>query len=200
MKTTPLPLLLTLLSIISVQAQEIAEVTNPSGITVLEKSWRKWVRPETDSLRRNEELMEQTRKEKAVIERRAQDLPNQPTQERMPVTQPKPLIQTKQLEADAIYIYKIKVRNNTAKTITRLYWEYQFLDPDTNELMGTRQIYSKLKIEPGKTHEIEAFSRRQPTVIVNVKELDKKYKDQLDERIIIHRIHYSDGTAWQRRS
>ena len=199
MKTTPLALLLTLLSMISVQAQEMAEVTNPSSVTVLEKSWRKWVRPKTDSLLRSEELRDQTRKEKAVIERRAQDLPNQPTQERMPVTRPKPLIQTEQLEADAIYIYKIKVRNNAAKTITQLYWEYQFLDPDTNELMGTRQTYSKLKIGPGKTHEIEAFSRRQPTVIVNVNQLDKKYKDQLDERLIIHRIHYSDGTAWQRR-
>src|SRR4051794_10312860 len=90
--------------------------TNPSSITVLEKSWRKWVRPKTDSLLRSEELRDQIRKEKAVLERRAQDLPNQPTQERMPVMQPKPLIQTEQLEADAIYIYKIKVRNNTAKT------------------------------------------------------------------------------------
>lgn len=198
MRVTFLTVLIALLLTTSIDAQETADVSNPSSVTVLEKHWEKRVPPSRDSLRRNEEVMDQTRKEKDVIKRRDQSLPDQPTEEKMPVPQPRPLVQSKQLEAYALYIYRIKVRNNSSKTITRLYWEYQFIDPDTQELMGTRKIFSDLKLRPGEIHEITAYSRTQPARIVNVNKLDRKYKDQFTERLVIHRIHYSDGTAWQR--
>lgn len=197
-KATLLVLLVPLLLNGSTYAQSTADASNPTSVTILKKSWEKRIPPSRDSLVRNSELMDQTRKEKAVIERRENSLPNQPTEERMPVPRPRPLVNPAQLEANALYIYKIKVRNVGAKTITRLYWEYQFVDPDTQELMGTRKIFSDLKLRPGQTHQISAYSRTQPARIINVNKLDKKYRDQFEERLIIHRIHYSDGTAWQR--
>lgn len=198
MRATFLTVISTILFASFINAQEVTDASNPPSVTVLEKHWEKRVPPEKDYLRRNEEVMEQTRKEKNVIERREQALPNQPTEEKLPVPQPKPLVRSEQLERGTLYIYTIKVRNNSTKTITRLYWEYQFIDPDTNQLMGTRKVFSELTLEPGKTHEIKAYSRTQPAKIVNVKKLDRKYKDQFSERVIIHRIHYNDGTAWQR--
>ena len=190
------PLFLMLLLPAALAAQETTEPSNPRVLSILEKSWTKEFPTATDSLRRNEELMDQTRKEKDVIKRREQSLPNQTTEEKMPAPQKKPLLRP--LASDPIYIYKIKVRNNGAKTITRLYWEYQFLNPETQEVMGTREIFSVLKLSPQKSHVIKAFSRRQPTILVSADRLDKKYRDQYIERLIIHRIHYSDGTAWQR--
>jgi len=198
MKAKLLTIIVTILLTSSSNAQEAADTSNPSSVTVLEKGWEKRVPPEKDYLRRNEEVMDQTRKEKKVIEHRDESLPNQPTEEKMPVPQQRPLVTSAQLERNTLYIYRIKVRNNSDKTITRLYWEYQFIDPDTHELMGTRKIFSDLKLRPGKTHEIKAYSRTQPARIVNVNKLDRKYKDQFSERVIIHRIHYNDGTAWQR--
>ena len=198
MRATFLIMLIAVLLSISIDAQEAVDTSSPPSVTVLEKRWEKRVPPERDYLRRNEEVMDQTRKEKDVIERRDQALPNQPTEEKMPVPQRRPLVQSEQLERSALYIYRIKIRNNSSKTITKLYWEYQFIDPDTHELMGTRKIFSDLKLGPGKTHEIKAYSRTQPAKIVNVNKLDRKYQDQFSERVIIHRIHYGDGTAWQR--
>ena len=199
MRATLLTLLPILLLTSFTHAQDAADKANPPSVTILEKHWEKVVPPATDSLRRNEEQMEQTRKEKDVIKRRDQSLPNQPTEEQLPLPRQKPLVRSEQLEASALYIYRIKVKNNSrTKTITRLYWEYQFLDPDTQQLMGTRRIYSDLRLQPGQTHEIKAYSRTQPSRIVNVHKLDKKYQDQFEERLIIHRVHYSDGTAWQR--
>jgi len=196
MRATLLTFFMTVLLTTSIQAQE--DASNPRSVTILEKSWEKIVPPARDSLLRNVERMEQTRKEKRVIERREKSLPNQPTEESLPVPSRAPLVRTEQLEANTLYIYRIKVRNNTTKTITRLYWEYQFLDSDTRELMGTRRIWSDLKLRAGKTHEIKASSHTQPTRLVAANKLDRKYQDQFDERLIIHRIHYSDGTAWQR--
>lgn len=198
MRATLLTIIVTVLFASSINAQEAADTSNPTSVTVLEKGWEKRVPPEKDYLRRNEEVMEQTRKEKDVIERRDQALPNQPTEEKMPVPQPRPLVRSEQLERGTLYIYRIKIRNDSSKLITKLYWEYQFIDPDTHELMGTRKIVSELKLRPGKIHEIKAYSRTQPAKIVNVNKLDRKYKDQFSERVIIHRIHYNDGTAWQR--
>jgi len=194
MRATFLTCIVTLLLTNSINAQE----ANQRSVTVLEKRWEKRVPPARDYLRRNEEVMQQTRKEKDVIKRRDQSLPGQPTEEKMPVPpQPSPLVRSEQLEANALYIYRIKVRNNSKKTITRLYWEYQFIDPDTQELMGTRRIFSDLKLRPGKTHKISAYSRTQPTRIVNVNKLDRKYQDQFTERLLFYLIHYTYGTAYQ---
>ena len=201
MKAKLLTVIVTLLLTSSINAQEATDASNPTSVTILEKHWERRVPPEKDYLRRNEEAMDQSRKEKDVIKRREDEsLPGQPTQEKMPVPQQRPLVTSEQLERNTLYIYRIKVRNDGKKTISRLYWEYQFIDPDTHELMGTRKIFSDLKIRPGKTHKITAYSRTQPARIVNVNKLDRKYKDQFTERLIIHRIHYSDGTAWQRPS
>ena len=196
MKTTSLATLALLLLTSSVMAQTAAESTQPPNLTILQKSWVKEDAVSSDSLGRNEDLMRQVRAEKAVIERRDQSLPNQPTQEAMPIPGRTRLGSITGI--DPYYVYRIKIRNDGAKTITRIYWEYQFVDPGTQQLMGTRRFFSKLKLKPGESRRIAAFSRRQPAVLVSANQLDKKYQDQFEEKLIIHRIHYSDGTAWQR--
>lgn len=114
----------------------------------------------------------------------------------MPVPSPKPIAPARSVITT--YVYKIKVKNNGSKTIKSLEWEYQFLDPKTHELMGYRRITSFTTLSPGKIKKLERRYTRQPTILVNANQLDKKYQDQFTERLIIHRILYSDGSVWRR--
>lgn len=200
MKATPLtPILATLLFAISVSAQEPqpdAADSAPPNIVVLKKNWSKGYPPMRDSFHSQTDMQQQVRAEKAVIERRQDALPNQPTEERMPVFVRTPPMT--RANSGYVYTYKIKLKNTGAKAITKVYWEYQFLDPQTKEVLGTRQIFSNVKLAPGKIKTIQADSRRQPTTRVMADNADKKYQDSFTERVIIHRIEYTDGTAWQR--
>ncbi|MGH9882158.1 MAG: hypothetical protein ACRD6N_12040, partial [Pyrinomonadaceae bacterium] len=127
----------------SVIAQEIAQPSDPPDVSVLQKSWYKEVlHPgrNLNSLAPNEESMRLARAQKAVIRRRDESLPNQTTEERMPVSTGPPL--SAKMARSITYVYKIKVKNTGSKTIKAIFWEYEFLDPDSQKVMGRRRIVS----------------------------------------------------------
>jgi len=188
--------LLVLLLASFVRAQESA--SDPSDLTVLKKSWQKSFfipRRDQNVLRANEDLIQQTRVEKKAIENRDTALPNQPTESRLPAPGPRPIggppVDT--------YIYKITVKNTGTKHIRTIDWEYQFLHPETKEVLGSQRIFSKVKVFPGKTKTVEGQSTRPPARLVSADQLDKKFRDQFEERVIIHRIYYTDGPSWRRQ-
>jgi hypothetical protein len=190
--------LLSLVFAISIAAQETATASDPSDVTVLEKSWYKsFISPAGDSnpLRPNENLIRQTQAEKAEIRDRDYRLPST-TEPRMPAPAPRPIPPG---PAKDIYVYKIKVKNTGPKNIKALDWEYQFLHPDTQEVLGSRRIVSRVKLAPGKTQDVEVRLIQKPTIIVSADQLGKKYRDQFTERVIIHRINYGDGSVWRRQ-
>ena len=200
MKSISLATLVLLLLTAAVVPQENKTSSGPPDLIVLEKSWSK--KPEAPSrvsnpLGPNEALINQTRVEKAAIRQRDDySLPNQPTEARMPIPSARPIPPPP--SAITTYVYKIKVKNAGPKTIKSVDWEYQFLDPQTQAVLGYRRIKNETKIFPGHTKVLEKRFTRQPTILVNVNTLGKKYQDQFTERLIIHRIQYSDGSIWQR--
>ena len=199
MKSASIATLVLLLLTTSIIAQENNAYSNPTDLVVLEKSWRKEpLSPgiDSDPLGVNESLMRQTRVEKATIRQREDSLPNQPTEARMPVPAPRPIPPAP--TATTNYVYKMKVQNNGPKTIKSVDWEYQFLDPQSLEVMGYRRIKSDAKLAPGETKVLEKRFTRQPSMRVNVNTLAKNYRDQFTERLLIHQIKYSDGSVWQR--
>ena len=203
MKTTHFTysLLATLLLAIVVTAQQDAGKPDPTDLIVVDHSWRKdFVGQAIDSnpLQPNEDLIRQTRAEKEVIRQRDYRLPNQTTELPMPSPGPRP-IPPGRLGGRDIYVYKITVKNSSAKRIKAVDWEFQFLHPETQEVLGSRRITSRVKLAAGKTQVIEAHLLQQPTRIVSADQLDKKYRDQFKEKVIIHRIDYTDGTVWQRQ-
>lgn len=180
-------------------AQENIAALDPPDVIVLEKSWHKEPQAEghnSNPLGPNEALIRQTQAEKAEIRNRDYSLPNQPTEPRMPAPGPRPIPPPPAVTTT--YVYKMKVKNNGPKTIKSVDWEYQFLDPNSNEVMGYRRMTSNTKLSPGETKVLKRRFTRQPTILVNVNSLDKNYKDQFTERLIIHRIQYTDGSVWQR--
>jgi hypothetical protein len=191
-------LLFLLLFTISVAAQTTTTTSDPTDLTVLEKSWHKdFISPNRDGnpLRPNEDLIMQTRAEKTEIRDRDYRLPST-TEPRMPAMAPRPIPPGRPKD---IYIYKIKVKNTGVKDIKTVDWEYQFLHPDTQEVLGSRHIVSRVKLGAGKTQDVEVRLIQKPTLIVSADQLDKKYRDQFQERVIIHRIVYRDGSVWRRQ-
>lgn len=192
-------LLITLLLATFVTAQDSGDKSDPTDLSVLQHSWhREFVVPGANSnpLQPNEDLMRQTRAEKQIIRDRDYSTRNQPTEIPMPVPGPRPI--PPDAKDREVYVYKITVKNNSEKRIKAVDWEFQFLHPETQEVLGSRRITTWVKISPGKTKVLKAQLTEQPTHIVWADQLGKKYNDQFKEQVIIHRIAYADGSTWRR--
>ena len=184
-------LLLTLLLTKFVTAQQSGS-TDPTDLTVLDHSWRKESSSQqvNSNLRRpNEERIGQTPIEKDMIRQREKEFPNQSVQTPMPVPSSRP----------DVYVYKITVKNNGAKLIKEVYWDFRFLHPDTQQELGSIVVSSKVNLSPGKTKVIKSRTVQQPMGVLLPDQSAKKYRSQFKEEIVIHRIVYSDGSAWQRQ-
>lgn len=196
--STALLLALSLATLVA--AQQTRDDSAPKDLVVVDNSWHKdYVgrASDTNPLQPNEDYIRQTRAEKQYIRRRDDySLPNQPTEERVPQPTVRPI--PSDSKPTDIYVYQVTVRNTGAKKIAAVEWEYQFLHPDTQAVMGSRQITSKVKLLPGRTDKIEARLIQKPTQVVAADQLGKNPQAQFTERVIIHRIVYADGTVWQR--
>ena len=200
MKASTAATFLTMLLVATgVAAQDAATFSEPPNLTVLEKKWTKEVLHgggNTNPLAPNEDYIRQTRADKAAIEARDRSLPNQPTESRMPIVS-RQALRVPMSRMDT-WLYRVTVQNTGSKTIKAIDWEYQFLDPATNQVMGNRRVVSGTKIGPGKTKVLQRRSTRQPTIVVKADQLDKKYPNQFDERVVIYRVYYTDGSKWER--
>jgi hypothetical protein len=94
--------------------------------------------------------------------------------------------------------YKVSVRNDSAKAVKELDWDYVFNDAATNEELGRHQFTSAERLAPGKSKEFSFFIPTPPALRISAYALDKKERDGLNEQIIIVRILYEDGTVWER--
>ena len=97
------------------------------------------------------------------------------------------------------YSYRIKVENTAEKIVEILFWEFQSVDPANTSSLTRRQFLCGVNIRPGKDSNLEGFSISSPSNVVNVDTLAKKDQNPLQERIVINRIEYADGTIWQRK-
>ena len=105
---------------------------------------------------------------------------------------------TKPKSADG-YAYKIKVQNPGPKAIEIVFWEYQFQDPTDPSLVARRQFLCGVNIAANKSKDLEGFSLSGPSEVVNVKTLANKSDNAFNERVIINRVEYADGSIWQRK-
>lgn len=94
------------------------------------------------------------------------------------------------------FSYGLKLKNESAKQIEVLFWEYQFIDVTTS-VVTRRQFLCGLNLKPGKEKEVVAFSMSGPSRVVSAESLVES-KVPTQERVVINRIEYADGTLWQR--
>ncbi len=95
------------------------------------------------------------------------------------------------------YAYRVKVQNRSSKAIEIVFFEYQFIDPSTPANMARRQFLCGVNMKPDKEKELQAFSISGPSDVVSVGSLAKKSLFQ--EKAVINRVEYADGSIWQRK-
>jgi hypothetical protein len=95
------------------------------------------------------------------------------------------------------FLYRASLKNVSTKQITEIDWDYVFLDAVSGDELDRRQFTSVQNIGPGKQKELVFQLQTPPTRRISVHALDKKERAGLDERIVIVRVKYADGSVWQ---
>ena len=98
------------------------------------------------------------------------------------------------------YIYQAKIKNTGVKTIRAIVWEYSLLDPDSQLEVGRHQFTGNMTVRPGKTVNLVGRSTKPPTRVVELAKSGKPLQREYQERVVIQRVEYDDGTFWQRAS
>ena len=93
------------------------------------------------------------------------------------------------------FSYLARIRNGGKQPIEIIFWEYQFIDAASKNVTR-HQFLCGVKIKPEKEKEVEAFSMMQPRGVVDA---GAPVNNTLQEKVIINRVEYADGTIWQRR-
>jgi hypothetical protein len=95
------------------------------------------------------------------------------------------------------FIYKTKLKNNSASAITQIDWDYIFFERDTTNEKGRQQFTSDEQIGPGKTKELTVTITSPPTKTVSVTSLNLEERGRFTEKIEVLRVKYADGRVWQ---
>jgi hypothetical protein len=97
------------------------------------------------------------------------------------------------------FIYQAKIRNTSTKTVEVIFWEYQFTERANPSNVSSRQFLCGVKIKPTKEQELSVFSTFSPGELISASSLDNKSGNLFQERVMINRVEYSDGTILQRK-
>jgi hypothetical protein len=97
------------------------------------------------------------------------------------------------------FLYQAKVRNASRNTIEVLFWEYQFTERANPANTVSRQFLCGVQIKPGKDEDLKAFSTLSPSNVISVESLSNKSGNLFEEKILINRVEYADGSIWQRK-
>src|SRR5437762_9508635 len=97
------------------------------------------------------------------------------------------------------FAYQIKIQNTGAKLIQKIFWEYQFKETANPTNVTHRQFLCVAKIKPEKDRDLQAFSLSGPSDVISAKSLAKSSANQFEERVVLNRVEYADGSFWQRK-
>ena len=97
------------------------------------------------------------------------------------------------------FAYRVKVHNASAKLIEVIFWEYQFKESALSATVSRRQFLCGVSIKPEKDKELQAFALSGPHDVISVDALSKESATSGEEKVVINRVEYADGSIWQRK-
>jgi len=196
-------LILLLLLTVETSAQTLS---GASDLAVLEKTWRKPQRTRlTGSLnpalsnnpfRANNDVNRSIQEQKEHMRQVEISQKSGTTLPAPPARTISPEYRADRNTTSTSFIYQIKVRNNGAKTIQRVVWEYVFFDADTKQEVGRFQFTSETKLKPREVGKLVETRNSPPTRVIDAKDAGKKSPNVL-EQVNIKSIHYTDGSVWE---
>lgn len=183
------------------------DASAPAGVVVVKSAWAKvrvnWEGdPFGGPLENFDEMRARARNEKRIDDAKRGgnqlDLNKAERETRADAANVEAVRREKQKPARYVFTYKATVRNDGAKIVRALDWDYVFFDKGTANEAGRLQFTSEARIAPGKSKELTVVARQPPTRTVSAQNLNERERDALDERIVIVRVEYADGTVWRR--
>lgn len=106
---------------------------------------------------------------------------------------------TPKTKATESFEYLVKVQNTSKKVVEILFWEYQFIDPSNPANVTRRQFLCFVNMKPTKEKELQAFSLSGPSEVISVGNLANGSGNVFQEKVLINRVEYADGSTWQRK-
>jgi hypothetical protein len=97
------------------------------------------------------------------------------------------------------FAYRVKIQNASKKVIEVVFWEYQFKETANPANVARRQFLCGVNIKPDKEKELQAFSVSGPSDVISVGSLANKPENLFEEKVVINRVEYADGSIWQRK-
>lgn len=98
-----------------------------------------------------------------------------------------------------VFAYQVKVRNAGKKTVEIVFWEYQFRELANTANIVRRQFLCGVKIKPDKEKELQSTSLSRPSDVISVESLNNKSEKLYEEKVVVNRVEYTDGSIWQRK-
>lgn len=95
------------------------------------------------------------------------------------------------------FIYRASMKNLSPKAVKEIDWDYIFVDAATGDELDRHQFTSVQNIGPGKQKELAFTLSTPPTRRISVSALDKKERVGIEERVVIVRVTYADGSVWE---
>jgi hypothetical protein len=185
-------------------AQSPPTAQGPPGLEVVKYSWSKeridWEKDPFGGAVENFQDMRRRVVDQRRLERaRAGGVAGQDTKIEREMRSEE-VIKARERAAPARYafLYKVSVKNGSAKTIKEIDWDYVFTDAVTGQELDRREFTGVEKISPGKSKELSFLVSTPPTKTISAHTLNKKERDGLKEEVVIVRVTYEDGTVWQR--
>lgn len=171
-------------------------------VVVIKFSWNKErIRPlpSMAPLASQDELIQQSRREQQLSAARNAQQKGTAARIESQITnhqEAKNKAQQTELPRDG-YRYKVTLRNDSAKTIKSIDWDYSFTDPVNNQELARHQFTSDETIKPGKTKELSVLYLKSPVKTVDARSLGKKAAAAFASQVVIVRLQFSDGSVWQ---
>ncbi|MEP6947192.1 MAG: hypothetical protein ABJA02_14825 [Acidobacteriota bacterium] len=94
--------------------------------------------------------------------------------------------------------YSATVRNDGAKTVKVIYWEYRFTELANSANVSRRQFVCSINLKKGGEMDLAAFSTLSPSDTIDAESLQKAAEKLFDEKVLVNRIEFADGTLLQR--
>lgn len=95
-----------------------------------------------------------------------------------------------------VYHYTAKIRNEGAKEIKALLWEYVVSDPGSKRELGRHQFFNSERISEREEATLRGRSTSEPSKVVTAEGLGRDKRSPFDERFEIRCLVYADGTLW----
>jgi len=97
------------------------------------------------------------------------------------------------------FAYQARIHNATKQVVEIVFWEYQFIDPANPGNVTRRQFLCGINLKPDKDKDLQASSFGGPANTVNAATLANKPDNPFQEKVVINRVEFADGTNWMRK-